>query len=59
MTKQEENWELMTILQIPWSESVKITDASDREFLLKKASEVKEMLQHQHRQEQSGIITPH
>jgi hypothetical protein len=59
MTKQEENWELMTILQIPWSESLKITDASDREFLLKKAGEVKEMLQQQHRQGQSGIITPH
>ena len=37
MTKQEENWELMTVLQIPWSECLKITDNEDKEFLLKKS----------------------
>ena len=41
MTKQEENWELMTVLQIPWHHTALITDKEDREFLLKKASEVK------------------
>jgi len=57
MTKQEENWELMTVLQIPWSESAKITDKEDREFLLKKAAEVKEAIIAQQRQERSGLVT--
>ena len=57
MTKQEENWELMTILQIPWSESCKITDKEDREFLLKKSAEVKQALLKQQQQQQSGLVT--
>ena len=44
MTKQEENWELMTTLQMPWSECNKIEDEGDRKFLLEKAEEVKEIL---------------
>ena len=57
MTKQEENWELMTVLQIPWSECCKITDDEDRKFLLGKASEVKEMIKQQQMRQESGIIT--
>ena len=58
MTKQEENWELMTILQIPWSESSKITDKEDRTFLLKKAAEVKAAIIKQQQQNQSPIVAP-
>jgi len=57
MTKQEENWELMTVLQIPWSESVKITDRADRDFLLGKAVEIKAAIIKQQQQQQSGLVT--
>ena len=57
MTRQEENWELMTILQIPWSESTKITDEEDRGFLLNKAAEIKVMMVKQQQQQQSGLVT--
>jgi len=57
MTKQEENWELMTVLQIPWSESSKITDKSDRDFLLGKAVEIKAAIVKQQQQQQSGLVT--
>jgi len=57
MTKQEENWELMTILQIPWSESCKITDKEDRAFLLKKTVEVRAAIIKQQQQQQSGLVT--
>jgi hypothetical protein len=60
MTKQEENWELMTTLQIPWSEANKITDEEDRKFLLDRATEIKSLMMRQAQQEQvqSSIITP-
>ena len=65
MTKQEENWELMTILQIPWSESCKITEEEDRQFLLEKAKALKEHIeriqkqqQQQQQAAQSPLITP-
>jgi len=57
MTRQEENWELMTVLQIPWSESAKITDNEDRTFLLRKAAEVKAAIMKQQQQERSGLVT--
>jgi len=57
MTKQEENWELMTVLQIPWSEAIKIIDAEDREFLLLKAAEIKAAIIKQQQQQQSGLVT--
>ena len=57
MTRQEENWELMTVLQIPWSETVKITDEKDRLFLLEKAAEIKAMMIKQQQQQQSGLVT--
>tara|TARA_Y100001963_G_scaffold107001_1_gene147856 strand:+ start:1764 stop:1970 length:207 start_codon:yes stop_codon:yes gene_type:complete len=45
--KQEENWELMTKLGIPWHHCNEITDASDREFLLEKVVEIEEQMKRQ------------
>ena len=42
MTKQEENWEMMTALGIPWHHACKIDDEADRTFLLARAKELKE-----------------
>jgi len=64
MTKQEENWELMTILSIPWHEASKINDADDRKFLLEKCTQVKAILKEAEAQKQqvleerSNIIMP-
>lgn len=65
MTKQEQNWELMTVLQIPWHHANRIEDEADREFLLNKAKEVKQFMQDQQQayaaqeqQQSSNIITP-
>ena len=65
MTTQEENWELMTILQIPWSESTKITDPEDRRFLLEKAASLKSHIEAMQRQQEmeaargrSSLVTP-
>ena len=57
MTIREENWELMTVLQIPWSECMKITDKEDRDFLLAKAVEIKAAIVKQQQQQQSGLVT--
>jgi len=38
---QDANWELLTILGMPWSETNALT-ANDREYLLAKAEELKE-----------------
>ncbi len=45
--KQEENWRLMTILNIPWNDANKIEDESDRKFLIQKAKEVEGFLKMQ------------
>ena len=60
MTKQEENWELMTTLQIPWSEANKLTDDEDRKFLLERAVELKAHMRQQMEAQQraSQLITP-
>jgi hypothetical protein len=39
-TTQEENWELMSWLNMPWSDCKKLAD-DDRQFLLTKAEELK------------------
>ena len=39
-TKQEENWELMSWLNMPWSDCKTLAD-EDRQFLLTKADELK------------------
>ena len=67
MTKQEEKWELMTILQMPWGEANKIK-AGDRVFLLDKVVEIKKHIaaqrqqqaqqQQMQMQQQGQIITP-
>ena len=46
-TRQEENWILMTSIGIPWTESNKIDDPSDRKFLLEKCKEVQAFQQKQ------------
>ena len=46
-TRQEENWRLMTILQIPWRDADAIENKEDRTFLLEKAVEVEGFLQQQ------------
>jgi hypothetical protein len=38
---QDENWEMLTVLGMPWSEAVKLT-ANDREYILAKVEELKE-----------------
>ena len=53
LTKQEENWLLMTGLQIPWSECNKITDEEDRKFLLEKAEEVRALVLQQQEQQKA------
>jgi hypothetical protein len=61
MNKREENWEFMTILNIPWSECTKIDDAEDRKFLLGKCAQVKKLLkdaEDARQQQESNIINP-
>jgi len=64
MTKQEENWELMTVLQIPWHHANQVKTKEDRDFLLSKAKEVKSHIEEQQRQmmeqqqQQQQIIQP-
>ena len=50
MTKQEENWMLMTTLQIPWKDADSIDNESDRKFLLTKVKEVQGYLKEQEAQ---------
>tara|TARA_R110002051_G_scaffold322690_2_gene413831 strand:- start:67 stop:243 length:177 start_codon:yes stop_codon:yes gene_type:complete len=38
---QDENWVLLTVLGMPWSETKKLA-ANDREYLLAKAEELKD-----------------
>ena len=67
MTRQEENWELMTMLQMPWHEADKINDESDRKFLLTKVEQIRDMIERQRKMAEeeaqaqgaaSGIVTP-
>ena len=44
---QDENWDMLTVLGMPWSETLKLT-ANDRKYLLTKVEELKEA----HRQRQ-------
>ena len=67
MTRQEENWELMTMLQMPWHEADKIEDESDRKFLLTKVEQIKDMIERQRKMQEeeaakagagAGLVTP-
>tara|TARA_Y100000593_G_scaffold35778_1_gene69842 strand:- start:3816 stop:4118 length:303 start_codon:yes stop_codon:yes gene_type:complete len=66
MSKQEQNWLLMTILQIPWHHANKIEDETDRMFLLDKSHEIQIFMQQQEQmrmqqqqmQNQQDIIMP-
>ena len=40
MSRQDENWELVTFLNFPWQDADKI-DGEDRDYLLNKAEEIK------------------
>jgi hypothetical protein len=40
LSKQEKNWELMSVLGMKWSETVSLTD-EDRDFLLTKVEKIK------------------
>ena len=40
MSRQDENWEMVTFLNFPWQDADKI-DAEDRSYLLNKAEEIK------------------
>ena len=47
---QEQNWKLMTVLQIPWHHVEKLGE-EDRKFLIEKSVEVEEHLQKQHQEQ--------
>jgi hypothetical protein len=55
MTKQEENWELMTVLQIPWYHAEKIESKKDRAFLLQKSEEIKAHFEEQQKQQAAAM----
>jgi PleD family two-component response regulator len=50
LNRQEENWMLMTTLQIPWVDANRIEDSNDREFLMNKVKEVQKYLKEQESQ---------
>lgn len=70
LTRQEENWVLMTTLQIPWHHAEEIKTKADRKFLLERSKEINEFLKAQQELQQhvdaqesgdnpaSKIITP-
>ena len=65
MTRQEENWEMMTMLHIPWHEAENIDNESDRKFLITKCEQVKEMMkrqqavmEEQQKQAENQIVAP-
>tara|TARA_Y100000310_G_scaffold335887_1_gene419029 strand:- start:887 stop:1204 length:318 start_codon:yes stop_codon:yes gene_type:complete len=55
MSKQEENWRLMTVLQIPWHHANRIETEEDRKFLLEKATEVEGFMQQQQEMQQQQM----
>ena len=60
ISKQEQNWLMMTMLQIPWSECNLIDDPEDRKFLVNKANELRVELipQRDQANAQGQIVTP-
>ena len=50
MTKQEENWELYTLVGVPWKDCNELSD-EDREFLKTKADDIKKTIMENRRQE--------
>jgi len=47
LSRQEENWVLMTTLQIPWHHAEEIKTKADRKFLLERSKEINEFLKAQ------------
>ena len=54
MTAQEENWEIMSVLRIPWKDCLELTE-SDKKFLMVKVDELKELYHQQQEQEQAML----
>ena len=57
-SRQDENWELMTIIGVPWTECDKISD-EDRNYLLARATEIKvhlEAEQEKKRQQEKDYV---
>ncbi|MAF43707.1 MAG: hypothetical protein CMI54_06025 [Parcubacteria group bacterium] len=52
MTKQEECWELYTLVGIPWADAAKLPK-EDKKFLLTKADEVKNNMNRQRAHEEN------
>ena len=63
MTNQEENWELMTMLNIPWHEASRLK-GEDRDFLMDKVAQIKQHIEAQQKAQkeqaaaQGQIVTP-
>ena len=51
LSRQEENWLLMTLLQMPWHYADKIEKEEDRKFLLGRAEQIKVMAKAQHEEQ--------
>ena len=58
MSKQDENWELMSVLGFPWDKANELSD-EDRTYLLEKCVEVKAMIdaQNEERRAQEKAYT--
>jgi len=58
MSKQDENWELMSVLGFPWDKANELSD-EDRTYLLERCVEVKTMIdkQQEDRQAQEKAYT--
>ena len=58
MSKQDENWELMSVLGFPWDKANELSD-SDRTYLLERVVEVKSMIdaQNEERKAQEKAYT--
>jgi hypothetical protein len=52
LSRQDENWELMTVLGVPWTECDKISN-EDREYLLDKATKIKLEVERQNEERRS------
>lgn len=51
MTRQEENWEVYTLVGVPWKDANDLSD-EDRKYLLEKADEIKRTIMENRRQEE-------
>jgi len=52
LSRQDENWALMTVIGIPWSECDNLSE-EDREFLLARSAEIKVEVERQNKERQA------